>query len=386
MYSLSVDSPADAEFRATFRAWLKRELPQEYCYWGARPPNEIVSEWHKRLYRGGYVAPHWPKKYGGAELPVSQQAIVREEQALAGAPELMSQGLLHIGPLLMICGNEDQKKQHLPPILPRDLDWAQGYSEPNSGSDLSSLRTRAVLDGDHFVVNGQKIWTHGAAHADWIFFLARTDPDAKPQAGISFLLSDIRAKGITVRPIKTIADDDALAEVFFDDVRVPVTNMVGELNNGWHVANVLLSRERTGGGTPTNAIEAFECLEEMARHTGMDKDPAFKDRLAQLEIDLMSCRAAFRTAVQVAAAGESIGPEVSILKIVGADIQQRIVDLMLEAGGALGIETAWQELGGRRMQISQLYRQARRATIYGGSNEIQRNIVSRRVLDLPSWR
>jgi alkylation response protein AidB-like acyl-CoA dehydrogenase len=383
---LAADSREDAEFRATFRGWLARELPNEYRHWGARPPNEIIVDWHKRLYRGGYVAPHWPKKYGGSELPITQQAIVREELALAGAPELMCQGLQHIGPLLMACGNEEQKKRHLPPILPREIDWAQGYSEPNSGSDLASLRTRAELKGDRFIVNGQKIWTHGAMHADWIFFLARSDPEAKPQAGISFLLSDIRAPGITVRPIRTIADDDALAEVFFDNVEVPAENLVGKLHDGWRVANVLLSTERISGGTPSSVIEAFERLKAVARTTGMDADPVFRDRMAQAEIDLLAVRAGYQHAVGIVAAGEPLGADVSFLKSYQAELLQHICDLMLEAAGAIGIERGWLETPDGRMQISQLYRQVRRATIYGGSNEIQKNIVARRVLDLPSWR
>ena len=314
-YRLRADSPEDAEFRATFRAWLERELPAEYCFYGERPPNEVVVDWHKRLYRGGYVAPHWPKKYGGSELPITLQAVIREELAYAGAPELMSQGLGHIGPLLMVCGNEEQKKKHLPPILPRDIDWAQGYSEPNSGSDLTSLRTRAVLDGDRFVVNGQKIWTHGAAHADWIFMLVRTDPDAKPQAGISFLMCDIRTPGITVRPIKYHRRRRRAGRGVLRRRARAGENLVGELNNGWYVANVLLSKERLGGGTPSAAIEAFERLKAVAKLTGLDRDPAFRDRMTQNEIELLTIRAAYAHAVGLSAAGKELGPDVSFLKV-----------------------------------------------------------------------
>ena len=381
-----VDSPEDAEFRARLRAWLARELPDEWRGWAARPPKEIVMAWQRKLHAGGYVAPHWPRKWGGAELPFTQQIVVKEELALARAPEISGQGLNHIGPLLMQFGSEEQKQRHLPKIPPGEIIWCQGYSEPNSGSDLTSLRTRARIEGDHFVIDGQKIWTTWAHYADWIFMLVRTDPDAKPQAGISFILADMRTPGITPRGIETIAGDDELAEVFFDNVRVPVANLVGKLNDGWRVANALLANERLGSGSPQMCFDVLERVKQVAKKTGAADDPAFRDRLAQVELDTITYAALYAHAVQVVASGGDIGPEASLLKITGSEQLQRNADLLMEAAGALGGQTGWVETEAGRMQVSGMFRQVRRASIYGGSNEIQRNILSRRVLDLPAWR
>jgi alkylation response protein AidB-like acyl-CoA dehydrogenase len=380
------DSPEDAAFRAEFRGWIAKNLPDDWRGYGTRPPKDTVMAWQRRLWEGGYVAPHWPKEWGGSERPFSQQVITKEELALARAPEISGQGLNHIGPLLMQFGTDAQKREHLPKIPPGERIWCQGYSEPNSGSDLTSLRTRAELDGDHFVVNGQKIWTTWAHHADWIFMLVRTDPDAKPQAGISFILADMRTPGITPRGIRTIADDDELAEVFFDDVRVPLTNLVGKLNDGWRVANALLAHERLGSGSPQMGFDALERVRQVARATGADSDPAFRDRLAQAELDVLAYSALYSHAVELVSSGHELGSEASLLKITGSETLQRTCDLMLEAAGAYGAEDGWIETEDGRMQISTLYRQVRRASIYGGSNEIQRNILARRVLDLPSWR
>ena len=386
-FSILPDSAEDADFRAAFRAWLDRELPPEFCFHGTRPPFAIVMDWHRRLYRGGYVAPHWPKIYGGAELPISQQMIVKEELALRGAPENMSQGLLHIGPLLIAAGNEAQKARHLPPILAGDIVWCQGYSEPNAGSDLTSLRTRAAVSDAGFVVTGQKIWTHSAAHAQWMFALVRTDPAAqRPADGISFILIELATPGITVRPIRTIAGDDELAEVFLDEVRVPRENLVGKLNDGWRVANLLLAVERSGGGSSHACLDALARLKLVARATGLDRDVAFRDRIALVEIDILAYLATVTHAGQLAAAGRTLGPEISILKITESETLQRTVDLLLEVAGAAGVTTGWIEADGKRLEVSNLWRQTRRASIYGGSNEIQRNIVARRVLDLPNWR
>jgi alkylation response protein AidB-like acyl-CoA dehydrogenase len=342
--------------------------------------------WHKKLYEGGYVAPHWPKKWGGSERSFTQQIIAKEELALARAPEISGQGLNHIGPLLMHFGTEAQKEKHLKKIVSGEIIWCQGYSEPNAGSDLTSLRTRATVEGDHFVVNGQKIWTTWAHYADWIFMLVRTDPEAKPQAGISFILADMKTPGIRPRGIETIAGDDELAEVFFDDVRVPMENLVGKLNDGWKVANAVLANERLGSGSPQMGFDILERIKQVAKTTGADRDPAFRDRLAQVELDTLTYAALYAHAVQLVAGGGDIGPEASLLKITGSEQLQRSADLLMEAAGGFGADDAWITTDAGRMQISGMYRQVRRASIYGGANEIQRNILARRVLDLPSWR
>ena len=212
--SFRVDDESESAFRLEVRDWLEANLPEDLRGWSPRPPFDRAQWWLEKVAERGWIAPHWPKRHGGMEATINQQIILREEFARAGAPELSGQGLNHIGPILMEFGSEAQKAQHLPKILSGEVTWCQGYSEPNAGSDLASLRTRADLDGDHFVVNGQKIWTTWAHHADWIFMLVRTDQDApRKQAGISFLLAELDTPGITVRPIRTIAGDDEFAEV-----------------------------------------------------------------------------------------------------------------------------------------------------------------------------
>jgi len=380
------DSEEDAAFRAELRAWLERELPDAWRGMVTYPPKDIGRAWQKKLYDAGYLAPHWPKKWGGSERSFTQQLIFQEEMARAQAPGVGGQGLNHIGPILMQFGTEEQKQKHLPPIPRGDVVWCQGYSEPNSGSDLSSLRTRATIDGDDFVVNGQKIWTSGAHQADSIFMLVRTDPEAKPQAGISFILADMKTPGITPRAIKTIAGEDELAEVFLDNVRVPRANLIGKLNDGWRVANALLVNERIGSGNPQLCFDVVQRVHQVAKATGADRDPAFRDRLAQAELETVTYAALYAHVVQLVSSGVDIGADASMMKITGSELLQRTTDLMMEAAGAHGVEEGWFDTGDSRTPISVLYRQVRRVSIYGGSNEIQRNILARRVLDLPSWR
>jgi len=365
---------------------LARNVPDELRGLVTYPPKEAGLRWHKLLYEAGYLAPHWPKKWGGSERSFTQQLIFQEELALAQAPGVGGQGLNHIGPIIMQFGTEEQKQKHLPPITRGDVTWCQGYSEPNSGSDLTSLRTKAEIDGDHFVVNGQKIWTSGAHQADWIFMLVRTDPAAKPQAGISFILCDMRTPGITPRAIRTIAGEDELAEVFLDNVRVPRANLIGKLHDGWRVANALLVNERIGSGNPQLCFDVVERVKDVAKATGADREPAFQDRLAQAELDTVTYAALYAHVVELVNRGVDIGPDASMMKITGSELLQRTSDLMMEAAGAHGIEEGWFDTAEGRTPISVLYRQVRRVSIYGGSNEIQRNILARRVLDLPSWR
>jgi alkylation response protein AidB-like acyl-CoA dehydrogenase len=252
------DTPQEAQFRNEVRSWLEANLPHPLRGRTTRPhPNELMPFYHT-LSRKGWIAPHWPKKYGGMGATLNEQIIMAEEMAHVGAPNLPVQGLNHIGPILMEFGNEAQKARHLPPIIEGSVIWAQGYSEPGAGSDLASLATRAVPQGDHFVVNGQKIWTTWAHHSDWIYALVRTDPEAQPRhAGISFLLIDLHSPGIKVRPIKTIAGDDEFAEVFFDGVVVPAENLVGKLNEGWRIANALLGHERIATSNPQFSLMAL---------------------------------------------------------------------------------------------------------------------------------
>jgi alkylation response protein AidB-like acyl-CoA dehydrogenase len=379
------DSPAEAEFRTEVRTWLEANLPVALRGRATRPPPEELMPWYRTLSKKGWVAPHWPKECGGMGATLNEQIIMSEELARVGAPQLAAQGLNHIGPILIEFGNEEQKAQHLPPIIEGSVIWAQGYSEPGAGSDLASLQTRATLSGDHFVVRGQKIWTTWGHHSDWMFALVRTDPQAQPRhAGISFLLLDLHSPGITVRPIKTIAGDDEFSEVFFDDVVVPAKNLIGKLNDGWRIANALLGHERLSTSNPQYAMMALDRIKTMARVSGVMADPAFRDRLAAACINVTALSALFSHAVELTNQKQSPGSESSIIKIFGSELLQSLNELLIEASGghATALEPVATAFG--EVDVSTSYFQSRRVTIYGGSSEIQRNVVARRVLNLPN--
>jgi alkylation response protein AidB-like acyl-CoA dehydrogenase len=379
------DSPAEAEFRMAVRTWLEGNLPVSLRGRTARPPPAQLMPWYRTLSRKGWIAPHWPKQYGGMGATLNEQIIMGEELARVGAPQLPAQGLNHIGPILIKFGTDAQRARHLPPIIAGTVIWAQGYSEPGAGSDLASLATRATLHGDHFVVQGQKIWTTWGHYSDWMFALVRTDPQAKPRhAGISFLLLDLHSPGITVRPIKTIAGDDEFSEVFFDNAIVPAENLVGKLNDGWRIANALLGHERLGTSNPQYALMAIDRIKTMARASGIIDDPAFQDRLAAASINVTVLSALFSHAVELASRKQDPGPDSSIIKIFGSELLQSLNELLLEAAGshastAIPIASDFGEV-----DVAAPFLQVRRATIYGGSSEIQRNIVARRVLNLPN--
>jgi len=378
------DSPDEAAFRSDARAWFEANLPATLRGRTNRPPPAELMPWYHALSRKGWIAPHWPKEYGGMGATLNQQIIMTEELARVGAPHLPAQGLHHIGPILIEFGTAAQKARHLPPIIDGSVIWAQGYSEPGAGSDLASLATRATLDGDRFIVNGQKIWTTWGHHSHWMFALVRTDREAQPRhAGISFLLIDLKSPGIRIRPIHTIADDDEFSEVFFDDVAVPAENLVGKLNDGWRIANALLGHERLGTSNPQFALMALERIKTIARATGIMANPAFRDRLAAASIDVTALSALFSHAVELTNRARSPGPEASIIKIFGSELLQSLNDLLLEAAGsdASLAQPIMTEFGA--VDVSTPFLQVRRATIYGGSSEIQRNIVARRVLNLP---
>lgn len=379
------DTPAEAKFRTEVQTWLEANLPVTLRGRTVRPPPAELMPWYQTLSRKGWIAPHWPKPYGGMGATLNEQIIMTEELARIGAPHLPVQGLNHIGPILMEFATEAQKAQHLPPILAGTVIWAQGYSEPGAGSDLASLSTRATFDGDHFVVNGHKIWTTWAHHSDWMFALVRTDPKAQPRhAGISFLLIDLRSPGIRIRPIKTIAGDDEFAEVFFDDVTVPAENLVGKLHDGWRIANALLGHERLSTSNPQFALMALERIKTMARASGIIEDPAFQDRLAAASINVTALSAMFSHAVELTNNKQSLGPEASMIKIFGSELLQALNELLIEAaGGHASAETPITTNFGE-VDVAASFLQSRRVTIYGGSSEIQRNVLARRVLNLPN--
>jgi hypothetical protein len=378
------DSKEDAVFRLAVRDWLDANLPEELRGSVTRPPPDLMRSWHKKLYEKGWVAPNWSKEFGGMEATLSQQLIMLEEFGRAGAPITSRQALGHIGPILMQYGTAEQKAQHLPKMLTGEVFWCQGYSEPNAGSDLASLRTRADLDGDHFVVNGQKIWTTWGHHAQWMFALVRTDQDApRKQAGISMILIDMATEGITVRPIRTIADDDEFAEVFFDNVRVPETNIVGNVNDGWRLAKALLDHERIGNASPQFAIDSLEMLKKLARATGAMDDPVFKEKLIRVELDVLAQSAVVAHSVALVKADQKIGSGSSFIKLLGTNTAQTIGDLMLDAAGPKGAELDEFETPEGPVEASAYFRESRRNSIYGGSSEIQRNVIAKHVLGLP---
>jgi len=378
------DSPDEAAFRTEVRAWVEANLPATLRGRTNRPPPAELMPWYRALSRKGWIAPHWPKEYGGMGATLNQQIIMTEELARVGAPQMPAQGLNHIGPILIEFGTDAQKAKHLPPIIDGSVIWAQGYSEPGAGSDLASLATRATLEGDHFVVQGQKIWTTWGHHSDWMFALVRTDPQAQPRhAGISFLLLDLHSPGIRIRPIRTIAGDDEFSEVFFDNVIVPAENLVGKLNDGWRIANALLGHERLGTSNPQYALIALDRIKTMARATGVMADPAFRDRLAAASINVTALAALFSHAVELTNRRQSLGPDSSIIKIAGSELLQQLNDLMIEAAGSDAVMENPIPTDFGTVDVSTSFLQVRRATIYGGSSEIQRNIVARRVLNLP---
>jgi alkylation response protein AidB-like acyl-CoA dehydrogenase len=392
-------SPEDIAFREEARRFIADNYPAQLR--GKQDEGEELAKedflsWHRVLAKQGWVAPAWPKEYGGPGWTTTQRFIWSEELARADALPILPFGINMVGPVIYTFGTPEQKARFLPRILSGEDWWCQGYSEPGAGSDLASLRTKAVRDGDHYVVNGQKTWTTLAQHADWGFFLVRTDPDAKMQEGISFLLIDMKSPGVTVRPIITLGGEHEVNEVWLEDVRVPVENRIYEENKGWTCAKFLLAHERTGIAGVARSKRGVERIKTIAR-TEMDGDkpllanPFFKRKVAELEIDLTALEYTELRTLASEAAGRGPGPESSLLKIKGTEIQQRLTELALEAVGHYGAPyfRGFGE-GDNEHPIgpdyahraAPTYFNGRKTSIYGGSNEIQRNIIAKMVLGL----
>ncbi|MES1990318.1 MAG: acyl-CoA dehydrogenase family protein [Pseudomonadota bacterium] len=391
-------SPEEMAFRDEVRTFIADNYPKDLANRRTRGEmsKEDILTWHRILYKKGWVVPHWPVEYGGTGWTITQRYIWNEENARAETQALLPFGLAMVGPVIFNYGTEEQKKRFLPGILSADDWWCQGYSEPGAGSDLASLKTRAVLDGDHYVVNGHKIWTTLAQYADWMFCLVRTDPAAKAQEGISFLLIDMKTPGITVRPIITMDGAHEVNEVFLEDVRVPVENRIGEENKGWTYAKFLLGNERSGIAGVARSKKAIERLKSIASAELIDGQPliktdAFVRKVAELEIDLSALEVTELRTLAAESKGKGPGPEASILKIKGTEIQQRITELAVEAVGNYGsVEVPTGEMGGNDFVAgpaysngaAQNYFNMRKTSIYGGSNEIQHNIIAKMVLGL----
>ncbi|WP_085704927.1 acyl-CoA dehydrogenase family protein [Pseudomonas sp. B8(2017)] len=372
---------SDDAFRQTVRGFLHAHFPEELRDLPKRLHWEEVKDWYMTLSTHGWLCPGWPREFGGMGLSAAKQLIYTEEFENHGVARTPDHGIMLLGPLLIRYGSPEQQQYFLPRILSGEHIWCQGYSEPNAGSDLASLRTEAVLDGDEWVINGQKIWTTLATDADWIFMLVRTDKAAKKQEGISFVLVPMDSPGVTVRPILNLDLHDELCEVFFDDVRVPKANLVGEMNAGWTMAKALLGFERIFLGSPKQSANALTRLEVLGEHLGLHDEPGFRDRLTRLRLDLDDHKLLFETFAERLRRGENLGADVSLLKVHQTELFQRITDYMLEISGEYAAYLEPIE-GNGNLNPTGLFLQARPATIYGGSSEIQRNILAKAMLGL----
>jgi len=396
---------AELAFRDEVRAFLREKLPEDIASKiknGLAIKPEDYTRWQKILFQQGWGAPSWPKQFGGAGWNPVQLHIFDEEIATAGAPRSIPFGLKMVAPVIMAFATPEQQQRFLPGIIDGTAWWCQGYSEPGAGSDLASLKTRAERHvdetGAHYIVNGQKTWNTLGQYADWIFCLVRTDPNApKQQQGISFLLIDMKSPGITVRPIITLDGAHEVNEVWFENVKVPVANLIGAENKGWTYAKFLLGHERTniaGVGAAKRELGRLKeiAAQEIKNGKPLIDDPLFAARVAQVEIDLMALEVTNLRALSAEAENRAPGPEASILKIKGTEIQQALTELMMYAVGpyALPFQRLSREEGDLHNVVGPAYAaplaatycNMRKVTIFGGSNEIQRNIISQMILGL----
>ena len=393
----------EAAFRGEVRSFFKKNLPENIrrkMVEGKKIEKDDIVTWQRILNKKGWAVSHWAKEWGGTGWSPVKQYIFLDEMQQAPAPSPLQFGVYMVGPVIIAFGNEAQKKKFLPRIANIDDWWCQGFSEPGAGSDLASLKTTAKRVGDHYVVNGQKTWTTLAQHADWIFCLVRTNPESKKQQGISFLLIDMKTPGITVRPIQTIDGSREVNEVFFDDVKVPMENLVGEENKGWDYAKFLLGNERFGIARVGLSKERIRRLKELAaiERVGdrpLIEDERFRSKIAAVEVEL---KALEMTQLRVVAAAKNGGgnkpdPASSILKIKGSEIQQTISELLFEVVGPYGLPYQPEQIEDDRVNeppigpdyaapLAPTFFNWRKMSIYGGSNEIQKNIIAKAILGL----
>ena len=385
-------------FRRETRAWLEANCPvsqrqpatgNQELAWGGRNP-QFASEdqrlWLERMVERGWTAPTWPKEYGGGGLSKEAAQILTEELfALKARPALASFGVWMLGPALLKFGTDAQKNEHLPKIVKAQIRWCQGYSEPNAGSDLASLQTKAEDKGDHYLVNGSKVWTSYADKADWIFFLARTDPKAPKHKGISFLLCDMRTPGVSTKPIKLISGVSPFCETFFDNVKVPKENVIGPVNKGWDVAMYLLTHERemisAMGSTPTPAL-GIQAAELIGTENGRLRDPILRAELAAFDMDVEAYRLTQLRLKEETPAGQGLGAVSSILKYYGTELNKKRQEFLLSIHGIEALEWGGENAAGS--DIARTWLRSKANSIEGGTSEIQLNIIAKRILGLPS--
>ena len=393
-------SKEEMAFREEVRAFFGDNVPPETrrkMVEGRHLSKEEMIAWWRILNRKGWGVTHWPKEYGGTGWTSVQHYIFNEELQMHPAPAPLAFGVSMVGPVIYTFGNDKQKKQYLPRIANVDDWWCQGFSEPGSGSDLASLKTKAERKGDKWIINGQKTWTTLAQHADMIFCLCRTDPAAKKQTGISFIVFSMKSKGVTVRPIQTIDGGHEVNEVFFDDVEVPYENLIGEENKGWTYAKYLLGHERTNIAAVGRAKRELQFLkriatEHMKNGKPMLEDPVFASKVATLEIEIMALEVTVLKVISEDSKRRGPGPEASMLKVKGTEVQQMLTELMVEAVGPYSLPFDRHYLEGESQHsafddddaapLASYYFNFRKTSIYGGSNEIQKNIITQMILGL----
>ncbi len=387
-------TPEEEQFRKDIRSWVHANLPEKISHKvhnALRLTRDDQQDWAKILGKKGWLGYGWAKEFGGPGWNAVQKHLFEEECALAGAPRIIPFGPVMVAPVIMAFGSPEQQKRHLPGIASGEVWWSQGYSEPGSGSDLASLKCRAERQGNEYIVNGQKTWTTLGQYGDWIFCLVRTSTEGKPQTGISFLLIDMKSPGLTVRPIKLLDGEAEVNEVWFDNVKVPVENLVGQENQGWTYAKYLLAHERTNIADVNRAKRELERLKRIAKQEGIYDDMRFRDEIAKLEVDVVALEMMVLRVLSAEKSGKQSLDIAGLLKIRGSEIQQRYSELMMLAAGPYAVplideamEAGWQgDYPGSALHCAPLagtYFNMRKTTIYGGSNEVQRNIVSQVVL------
>jgi alkylation response protein AidB-like acyl-CoA dehydrogenase len=394
-------------FRSEVGAWLEASCPKSLLgrgsgaldgVWGGRrfvPAQPDQKVWLERAAERGFTAPTWPCEYGGGGLSPGQARVLSQEMARRRIPPpLIGFGLTMIGPTLLQFGSEEQKREHLPPICRGEIRWCQGYSEPGAGSDLASLQMRAEDDGDHFLVTGTKVWTSYADQSDWIFALVRTDPKARKQEGITFLLIDMETPGVRVSPIKLISGSSPFCETHFEKVRVPKRNVVGEIHGGWTVAKALLGHERSmiadafGAGAGATGARRRSLAERARDYLPSDPggrlgDPSIRERIARLEIDTRAFLLTLQRTREAAKAGHKPGPETSLFKVYGTELNQRRQELLMSILGPQGLGWEGEGFEEEELAVTRDWLRSRGNSIEGGTSEIQRNIIAKRVLGLP---